>query len=59
MAVSGYTSPADVQRALDAGLDRVCGKPVKFTDISQAVSSFSGERARFRTAELTSPACGQ
>jgi signal transduction histidine kinase/ActR/RegA family two-component response regulator len=41
VAVSGYNSPADVQRALDAGFDRVCGKPVKFADISEALSTFA------------------
>ena len=46
VAVSGYNSPADVQRARDAGFDRVCGKPVKFADISEALSTFatSGRR---------------
>jgi signal transduction histidine kinase/ActR/RegA family two-component response regulator len=41
VAVSGYNSPADVQRALDAGFNRVCGKPVKFADISEALSTFA------------------
>ncbi|HEX8883477.1 MAG TPA: hybrid sensor histidine kinase/response regulator [Noviherbaspirillum sp.] len=41
VAVSGYNSPADVQRARDAGFDRLCGKPVKFADISEALSTFA------------------
>jgi signal transduction histidine kinase/ActR/RegA family two-component response regulator len=41
VAVSGYSSPADVQRARDAGFDRLCGKPVKFADISEALSTFA------------------
>ncbi|MET0962324.1 MAG: hybrid sensor histidine kinase/response regulator [Noviherbaspirillum sp.] len=41
VAVSGHTSPADVQRALDAGFNRVCGKPVKFADISDALATFA------------------
>jgi CheY-like chemotaxis protein len=44
VAVSGYNSPADVQRALDAGFNRVCGKPVKFADISAALAAFSAQR---------------
>jgi CheY-like chemotaxis protein len=44
VAVSGYNSPADIRRALDAGFDRVCGKPVKFADISDALASFAGRR---------------
>lgn len=42
VAVSGYSSPEDRQRALTAGFDRVCGKPVKFADISAALANFSG-----------------
>jgi signal transduction histidine kinase/CheY-like chemotaxis protein len=41
VAVSGYTSPEDRQRALAAGFDRVCAKPVKFADISAALANFS------------------
>ena len=41
VAVSGYNSPADVQRALEAGFNRVCGKPVKFADISEALATFA------------------
>ena len=44
VAVSGYNSPADIQRALDAGFDRVCGKPVKFADISEALATFAVAR---------------
>ncbi|MEO5687930.1 MAG: response regulator, partial [Burkholderiaceae bacterium] len=44
VAVSGYNSPADVQRALDAGFNRVCGKPVKFADISEALATFAALR---------------
>ncbi|MDB5824345.1 MAG: hypothetical protein JWR21_3049 [Herminiimonas sp.] len=41
VAVSGYTSPEDRQRALAAGFDRVCAKPVKFADISAALANYS------------------
>jgi CheY-like chemotaxis protein/signal transduction histidine kinase len=41
VAVSGYTSPEDRQRALAAGFDRVCAKPVKFADISAALANFA------------------
>ena len=44
VAVSGYSSPADVQQALDAGFNRVCGKPVKFADISEALTTFAAAR---------------
>ena len=44
VAVSGYNSPADVKRALDAGFNRVCGKPVKFADISDALATFAAMR---------------
>jgi signal transduction histidine kinase/ActR/RegA family two-component response regulator len=44
VAVSGYNSPADVQRAIEAGFDRVCGKPVKFADISEALATFASGR---------------
>lgn len=43
VAVSGRNTPEDRQRALDAGFDRVCGKPVKFADISAALANFSRE----------------
>lgn len=46
VAVSGYNSPADVQRARDAGFDRLCGKPVKFADISEALSTFAAPGRR-------------
>ncbi|MFL6715128.1 MAG: response regulator [Burkholderiaceae bacterium] len=46
VAVSGYNSPADVQRARDAGFDRLCGKPVKFADISEALSTFAASGRR-------------
>lgn len=46
VAVSGYNSPADVQRARDAGFDRLCGKPVKFADISEALSTFTATGRR-------------
>jgi signal transduction histidine kinase/CheY-like chemotaxis protein len=41
VAVSGYSSPEDRERALAAGFDRICGKPVKFADISEVLSRFS------------------
>jgi signal transduction histidine kinase/ActR/RegA family two-component response regulator len=41
VAVSGYTSPEDRQRAVSAGFDRICAKPVKFADISEALAVFS------------------
>lgn len=44
VAVSGYNSPADVRQALEAGFDRVCGKPVKFADISETLATFAGGR---------------
>lgn len=45
IAVSGYTSPEDKQRAVDAGFDRVFPKPVKFADISEALTTFSREKS--------------
>nr|WP_314623154.1 hybrid sensor histidine kinase/response regulator [uncultured Noviherbaspirillum sp.] len=45
VAVSGYSSPADVQRATEAGFNRVCGKPVKFADISEVLATFAGKRS--------------
>ena len=42
VAVSGYSGPEDRERALAAGFDRICGKPVKFADISEVLSRFSG-----------------
>jgi signal transduction histidine kinase/ActR/RegA family two-component response regulator len=45
VAVSGFNSPADIQRALEAGFNRVCGKPVKFADISEALATFASKRA--------------
>lgn len=45
VAVSGYSSPADVQRAMEAGFDRVCGKPVKFADISEVLATFDSKRS--------------
>lgn len=44
VAVSGYTGVADVCHALQAGFDRVCGKPVKFADISEALATVAIER---------------
>lgn len=46
VAVSGYNSAADMQRARDAGFDRLCGKPVKFADISEALSTFAAPGRR-------------
>ena len=43
VAVSGYSSPADIQCALEAGFNRVCGKPVKFADISEALATFASK----------------
>ncbi len=48
IAVSGYTSPEDKQRAVDAGFDRVFPKPVKFADISEALATFSKEKTSGR-----------
>jgi len=46
IAVSGYTSHEDKARAGSAGFDRVFPKPVKFSDIHEALTSFSsGKRA--------------
>ena len=44
VAVSGYTSPEDREKAMAAGFDRVCAKPVKFADISDALSVYSANR---------------
>jgi CheY-like chemotaxis protein len=41
IAVSGYTGEMDKSRALDAGFDRVFPKPVKFADVSEALSDYS------------------
>jgi CheY-like chemotaxis protein len=46
VAVSAYCTPDDVKRALEAGFDRVCGKPVKFAEISAALSAFSNGTLR-------------
>jgi CheY-like chemotaxis protein len=48
IAVSGYTSPEDKQRAVDAGFDRVFPKPVKFADITEALNTFSKEKSSGR-----------
>jgi signal transduction histidine kinase/ActR/RegA family two-component response regulator len=45
VAVSGYSSPADVQHAMEAGFNRVCGKPVKFADISDALATFASRQS--------------
>ncbi|MDB5839339.1 MAG: hypothetical protein JWQ23_1291 [Herminiimonas sp.] len=44
VAVSGYSSPEDRARALAAGFDRICAKPVKFADINDVLSRFSKHR---------------
>lgn len=44
VAVSGYNSPADIQHAQEAGFNRVCGKPVKFADISESLATFGIRR---------------
>lgn len=44
VAVSGYSSPEDREKAMAAGFDRVCAKPVKFADISDALSVYSTKR---------------
>ena len=41
IAVSGYTSDADRDRAFDAGFNHVFPKPVKFIDVSMALAAFS------------------
>lgn len=41
IAVSGYTSQDDKARATSAGFDRVFPKPVKFSDINEALTTFS------------------
>jgi CheY-like chemotaxis protein len=46
VAVSAYCSPSDVQQAHEAGFDRVCGKPVKYADISAALAAFSNGTLR-------------
>jgi signal transduction histidine kinase/ActR/RegA family two-component response regulator len=44
VAVSGYSSPEDREKAMAAGFDRVCAKPVKFADISEALAVYSANR---------------
>jgi CheY-like chemotaxis protein len=39
IAVTGYSSPEDHARALDAGFERVMTKPVKFAEVQNVVSS--------------------
>jgi CheY-like chemotaxis protein len=46
VAVSAYCSPDDVKLAQEAGFDRVCGKPVKFAEISAALAAFSNGTRR-------------
>lgn len=41
IAVSGYTSEKDRDRAFSAGFDQVFPKPVKFVDVSTALATFS------------------
>ena len=41
IAVSGYTSDDDQARAIRAGFDRVFPKPVKFSDLHEALNTFS------------------
>lgn len=43
VAVSGYSSPEDREKAMAAGFDRVCAKPVKFADISEALAAYSAK----------------
>ncbi len=43
VAVSGYSSPEDREKAMKAGFDRVCAKPVKFADISEALAAYSAK----------------
>jgi CheY-like chemotaxis protein len=45
VAVSGYSSPEDREKAMAAGFDRVCAKPVKFADISDALAVYSANRS--------------
>jgi len=45
VAVSSYHSADDEERALAAGFDRVCGKPVKFADINEVLSLFNHARS--------------
>jgi signal transduction histidine kinase/ActR/RegA family two-component response regulator len=44
VAVSGYSSQEDRERALGAGFDRVCAKPVKFADISEVLARVAGRQ---------------
>jgi CheY-like chemotaxis protein len=47
IAVSGYTSDEDKARAVSAGFDRVFPKPVKFSHINEALTTFSqGKRTK-------------
>lgn len=39
IAVTGYSSPEDHARAIEAGFERVMTKPVKFAEVQNVVSS--------------------
>lgn len=39
IAVTGYSSPEDHARAIEAGFERIMTKPVKFADVQNVVSS--------------------
>lgn len=41
IAVSGRTSQEDIHRAIEAGFTQVFPKPVKFADVSRALSVYS------------------
>lgn len=41
IAVSGYASDEYRQRAIHAGFDRVCSKPVKFVEVSEVLAVLS------------------
>jgi CheY-like chemotaxis protein len=44
IALSGYTSPEDQQRAIEAGFDRHLGKPASWTELEEAVANSRAPR---------------
>lgn len=44
IAVSGYTSDETKEQAISAGFDRIFPKPIRFSDIHEAVNTFAGRK---------------
>lgn len=44
IAVSGRTGQEDIQRAIDAGFTQIFPKPVKFADVSRALTTYSKDK---------------